>query len=294
MRHYAVVRVCYRIGMKSETIFLAKPTDAIEKIYGGYARFFDDFYKKLSIFHFVQTPDLPDIWVRDFLPVQHAQTKKLTQLFFNPHYANYTRAFNEKIRRRVSHYFPYAQAQNVTLDGGNLCIGKDTLFCLWRPAVFPQKNLTAKHRAERLLKNATGVKKVVWLARETGDKIGHIDGFMQFLGDTLFVSDERFDPYLRSLSQKRVAQIRGVLPDINIVFLPCVPDLADPLSARGVYVNFLATSRAVFVPQYHLSQDARVLAIIQAYTDKPVIGVDCAHMARYGGAVHCLTKEYCV
>jgi len=280
--------------MKSEIIFLAKPTDAIEKIYGGYARFFADFYKKLSIFHLVQTPDLPDIWVRDFLPVQHAQTKKLTQLFFNPHYDNYTCAFNEKIRRRVSYYFPYAQAQNVTLDGGNLCLGKGTLFCLWRPAVFAQKNSAAKHRTEQLLKNATGVKQVVWLARETGDKIGHIDGFMQFLGDTLFVSDERFDPYLRALLQKRLAQIRAVLPKINIVFLPCVPDVSNPLSARGVYVNFLATSRAVFVPQYHLSQDARVLAIIQAYTDKPVIGVDCAPIARYGGAVHCLSKEYYV
>lgn len=280
--------------MKSELIFLAKPTDATEKIYRGYARFFADFYKALSRFHQVETLDLPDIWVRDFLPVQHTQTKKLTQLFFNPHYANYTHAFNEKIRRCVSYYFPYARAQNVTLDGGNLCAGKDTLFCLWRPAIFPKKNLTARHRAEQLLKNATGVKQVVWLARETGDKIGHIDGFMQFLGDTLFVSDERFDPYLRDLLQKRLAQIRAVLPDINIVFLPCVPDLANPLSARGVYVNFLATSRAVFVPQYDLSHDARVLAIIQAYTDKPVIGVNCAHIARYGGAVHCLSKEYYV
>ena len=278
---------------KTQIIFLAAPTAQTEKIYRGYGVFFNRFAAALSRFHEVRTVQVPDIWVRDFLPVQHGETGKLTQLFFNPHYANYSAAFKEQIRSAVRALFPQAQAGSVCLDGGNLAAGPQrTLFALWRSAVFCKNNPAQQERAERALQEATGAEKIVWLAREVGDKIGHIDGFMQFCGRTLFVSDERFDAYLAALAARRLAQVRGVLPDTEIVYLPCVPDEKNGLSAQGVYVNFLDTSRAVFVPQYGLPQDREALARIRAHTDKPVVGVACNEVAVYGGALHCLSKEY--
>ena len=68
---------------------------------------------------------------------------------------------------------------------------------------------------------------------------------------------------------------------------------AGGLSARGVYVNFLDTSKAVFVPQYGLEADLEAIRQIQAAAPgKPVIGIECAEIARYGGALHCVTKNY--
>ncbi len=280
--------------MNNQIICIAKPTSEVLKIYPAYRTFFPRFYQALAAFHTVKVLDLPDIWVRDFLPEQNSQTGELVRLIFNPRYANYIPPFTAKINVAAQRLFPVPQYP-VRLDGGNIVRGPDGIvFCFESRRIFRKSTAGEQAQKEAALKQALGARQVVWLAREQGDKINHIDGFMQFIGRTLFVSDERFDPYLKSLLARRLGQIFQALPSVEVRFLPCVPDESDSsgLSARGIYVNFLATSRAVFVPQYHLPQDQEVLAIIKTATDKPVVGIDCAEIARYGGAVHCLTKEY--
>lgn len=280
--------------MSVQTIYIAKPTPEVLKIYPAYQGFFPGFYKALAEFHPVKVLDLPDIWVRDFLPVQNNQTGELFQLGFNPRYANYTPKFTAEINAAVKHLFP-VQKCAVQIDGGNIVRGPDGMvFCLESRRLFRKSVPEEQGLAEDALCPALGTEHIVWLPREIGDKVGHIDGFMQFIGDTLFVSDERFDPYLEQLLYRRLEKVRQVYWNLKARFLPCVQDAADPsgLSARGVYVNFLETACAVFVPKYNLPQDEEVLAIIKTATDKPVVGIDCTEIARYGGALHCLTKEY--
>lgn len=280
--------------MTVQTICIAKPSPAVLKIYPAYRAFFPGFYKALAAYHPVKVLDLPDIWVRDFLPVQSAKTGELTQLIFRPGYANYTPKFAAGINATVQRLFP-VRGCPIRLDGGNIVRGPDgTVFCLESRRIFRKGVAGEQAQKESVLKQALGARRIIWLAREQGDKINHIDGFMQFIGNTLLVSDERFDSYLKGLLLQRLGQVFKILPHIEVRFLPCVPDETDKsgLSARGVYVNFLETSRVVFVPQYHLPQDKAVLAIIRTTTDKPVLGIDCTEVSRYGGAVHCLTKEY--
>lgn len=280
--------------MSIQTVCIAKPTPKVVKIYPAYQAFFPGFYKALAEFHPVKLLDLPDIWVRDFLPVQNSQTGELFQLGFNPRYANYTPKFTAEINSAVKRLFP-VQKCTVQIDGGNIIRGPDgTVFCFESRNIFRKSVAGEQSQKEAVLKYALGARKIVWLVREQRDKINHIDGFMQFIGNTLFVSDERFDPYLKGLLVQRLGQVFQVLPHIEVRFLPCVPDESDKsgLSARGIYVNFLETSLVVFVPQYNLPQDKEVLAIIKTSTDKPVVGIDCSEVSRYGGAVHCLTKEY--
>lgn len=280
--------------MTIQTICIAKPTKDVLKIYPLYKTFFPRFYKTLAEFHPIKVLDLPDIWVRDFLPVQNIKTGDLSRFRFSPRYANYTTKFTERINNSVKDLFPVKEYA-LCLDGGNVGRGpEETVFCLESRRIFRKSAPKEQGMAEDILKSALGAKHIVWLPREIGDKIGHIDGFMQFMGNTLFVSDERFDPYLEQLLRKRLAHLRKLYQNLKVCFLPCVPDYEDKsaLSARGIYVNFLETSQAIFVPQYNLPQDKEVLAIIKAVTDKPIVGVDCSEIARYGGAVHCLTKEY--
>ena len=95
-----------------------------------------------------------------------------------------------------------------------------------------------------------------------------------------------------NLLDEKATDILREYKQFERVPLICRPDEESWLSARGLYVNFLETSRAVFVPQFNLPTDDKVISIMEKYTRKPLVRVDCTQMARYGGAVHCLTREY--
>ena len=113
-----------------EPIFIAKPTPRVLRVYPAYAALFPRLHAALAEFHPVVPLDLPDIWVRDFLPVQHCQTGELVQPFFNPRYANYTPRFTERIRQAVRRIFPVPPCTAV-IDGGNISWGPErTVFCL--------------------------------------------------------------------------------------------------------------------------------------------------------------------
>ena len=282
---------------RGEIIYVAKPTWYTEKTYPGHAKFYEHFAAQLKQFHEVRALELPDIWVRDFLPVQNMQTGKLYQLFFDPRYANYTPKFTAAIRKQVRDAFPHAKPCDVRMDGGNIVLAPDKkqAFCLEKQTVFHKSNPAQKKYVEQELKRALGVQEIVWLPQQKGDKIGHIDGYIQFLGDFLTegavdIFDE--DIVLESLLDIKSSDLLCSYHEFNMFPLPCRIDENNWLSAKGIYVNFLETSRAVFVPQFNLPEDDRVIDIMKKYTCKPLVRIDCEQISQYGGAVHCLTREY--
>lgn len=281
---------------KNEIIYLAKPTHYTEEIYPGHKRFFEKFSAQLAEFHDVRVLELPDIWVRDFLPVQNVQTGELYQPFFDPRYANYTPKFTDAIRRQVRGCFPQAKPCDARIDGGNIVLSPDKkcAICLKKRTIFRKNDVTQKAHVEEELKRALGVEEILWLPQQTGDKIGHIDGYIQFLGD--FLMEGTVDIYgglaTETLLNDKATDLLRSYDQFERIPLLCQADEEDWLSARGLYVNFLETSRAVFVPQFNLPEDDKVISIMRGYTRKPLARVDCSKIAQYGGAVHCLTREY--
>ena len=161
--------------------------------------------------------------------------------------------------------------------------------------IFHKSNLAQKEHVEQELKRALGVKNIVWLPQQKGDKIGHIDGYIQFLGDYLAegavnILDE--DIVLESLLDIKSSYLLSGCHAFNMFPLLCRIDENNWLSAKGLYVNFLETSRAVFVPQFNLPEDEEIVNIMKKHTYKPIVRVDCEQISQYGGAVHCLTREY--
>ena len=288
----------------SEIICIAKPNDKTETEYPGYKKFYEKFSAQLKEFHEVHSLDLPDIWVRDFLPVQNVCTGQLYQPFFNPRYANYTPQFTKEIRQTVLHYFPHAQPCNVRIDGGNIVLSPDKkyAFCMEKQTIFKKSEPEQKAYADKELKKALGVEEILWLPHQNGDKIGHIDGYIQFLGDYLMEGSVELYGGITTgtlLDDKATdvlyRYINNIVPDTDKrVHLICKlqEDSWNWLDASGLYVNFLETSKAVFVPQFGLPEDERAFNTIKRCTYKTVIKVDCSQIAQYGGAVHCLTKEY--
>ena len=268
-----------------QIIYVAKPTWYTEKIYPGHAAFYEHFVAQLRKYHEVRALELPDIWVRDFLPVQNVQTGELYQQFFDPRYANYTPKFTAAIREQVHGAFPHAKPCDARVDGGNIVLTPDKkyAFCLEKQTIFHKSNPGQKEHAEQELKRALGVQEILWLPQQKGDKIGHIDGYIQFLDNTLCDAQ-----LLDGKSSTLLAHYRN----FDTVLLPCRIDENDWLSAKGLYVNFLETSRAVFVPQFNLPEDDEIVNIMKKHIHKPLVRVDCEQISQYGGAVHCLTREY--
>ena len=284
---------------KNEVIYIAKPTWYTEDIYPGHRQFYIKFAAQLKEYHEVRELELPDIWVRDFLPVQNVQTGELYQPFFNPRYANYTPKFTDAIRMLVRSAFPHAKLCDVRIDGGNIVVSPDRKYviCLEKRTIFRKQETDKKAHVESELKRALGVQEILWLPHQKGDKIGHIDGYIQFLGDFLMEGTVELYGGLATeplLNDRATSLLRGYAQRENWDRVPllCKLDEENWLSANGLYVNFLETSRAVFVPQFDLPEDDKVISIMKEYTNKPLVQVDCSKIAPYGGAVHCLTREY--
>lgn len=280
-------------------ICVAKPTWYTEQTYPGHTKFYEHFVSQLREYHEVRSLELPDIWVRDFLPVQNVQTGELYQQFFDPRYANYTPKFTDAIRMLVRSAFPHAKLCDVRIDGGNIVLSPDKkqAFCLEKQTIFRKSNPEQKEHVEQELKRALGVQEIVWLPQQKGDKIGHIDGYIQFLGGFLMEGTVELYGGLTTgslLNDRATSLLRGYAQRENWDRVPllCKLDEENWLSANGLYVNFLETSRAVFVPQFDLPEDDKVISIMKEYTNKPLVQVDCSKIAPYGGAVHCLTREY--
>ena len=72
------------VGMAVETIFLAEPNADVRAIYPEYKSWYENARPILERYVRVVALDLPDIWVRDFLPLQNRQTGKLHQPLYLP------------------------------------------------------------------------------------------------------------------------------------------------------------------------------------------------------------------
>ena len=214
-------------------------------------------------------------------------------MFFNPRYANYNKQFTALIRHAVHNCFPQAIPCDLRIDGGNMILNpkRDIVFCFEKQTIFRKSKPKEKQKAEQVLKTALGVDKVVWVPREIGDEICHIDGFMQFLGNILCVTNDNALSYW-ILYDKKFQVIEPFIDKKSLLDLLYETDGNNYLSASGIYVNFLETCNAVFVPQYGICHDEDVFNIIKQCAKKPTIKVDCSKIAEYGGAVHCLTREY--
>jgi agmatine/peptidylarginine deiminase len=269
----------------NEIIALAEPNDT----YCGHKEFYLNAHNAIMQFHEVRNyPQLPEIWVRDFFPLQNRNTKQLYIPFYNPPYQS--KKLNEKIRNSVAGYFPYAKDLPVRIDGGNLIINNNGVaFAFKRSTIF--KN-TSQNQVEKLLKDSLDISDLVWIPNEIGDKFGHIDGFMQFLDNNiLLINDNSYDAYLKKHLERCIDIILKTHPELKIIKIPVnVSD--NTMSAKGIYTNFLETSKIVFIPQYNLPEDKKVAAIIQSLTNKSIIGIDCEKISKYGGSLHCLTNSY--
>jgi agmatine/peptidylarginine deiminase len=290
--------------MTKETVFLAHPSKEIKNEYNWYEAWFEEAYKKIGEFTKVKDLKLPDIWVRDYFPLQSADGKKLCLFNYMPEYKkNKEEAIYRECAEAVKRLFPKAEKLGIHMDGGNFIHNKRFGFCL-NPYRSP--NATDVSENADTLKTALGLEKVIPLPYDVyvpskDDPFGHIDGVMQFLGDDVLLISEPYDENDKKekVSHEKWKDTIRKSTD-GFIRIESMPNgwgecsHKKDISANGIYINFLETENAVFVPQYNLLKDKDAISVVEDHTAKPVVGIDCEKISQYGGSFHCLTANVMV
>ena len=76
------------------------------------------------------------------------------------------------------------------------------------------------------------------------------------------------DIALETLLDDKSSNLLASFHHFKTVPLLCRIDENNWLSAKGLYVNFLETSRAVFVPQFNLPEDDKIVTIMKNIASK--------------------------
>lgn len=263
-------------------LLFCQPNKDIEAYYPGYTQEINEFIRLAKPYVQIEVLPMWDIWMRDFMSMP---TDGEPLLFtYLPDYQ--TENESKKSQEYVCKKYPQLKPNPIKLDGGHLVFNSKGVGFLTDYVV--RLNQMPKAELEQKIKQATGLKKIIWLPWNKGDITGHTDGLLQFLTDDLLLinDDSDFEMHKQIIQKK--------CPDIEIIPIPCRYDTRKRKnfpSCCGIYTNFVQVQGAVFTPAYNIDLDDVVLKLFQSLTNKPVIPIRIEQTAINGGSLHCLTRN---
>jgi len=155
----------------------------------------------------------------------------------------------------------------------------------------PSEIAVAESRLEKLL----AMNKVAIVPEEPEvPRLGHIDGIANWLAPGVlalsnFSDTTVYESYVDKLRNTFGANLT-VVPFPYAVSMEIGQDGFE--SAEGIYVNFLRTKKAIYLPIFDIPEDDTALAMARAFSDRPVFPVNASEIAIMGGSVHCLSQHY--
>jgi len=229
-----------------------------------------------------------DIWCRDYMPVQ-TESGKFIQFRYDPSYLRGREEW-EEARSEVNQICKLnnidAQTSDINLDGGNV------LICEGR-AIVSNRIFSENpdcNREELVNKLATLLEcEVIVIPAENDDMTGHADGMVRFVDRNTILGNnlEAEYKYWREGMQKVIKEFG--LKYINMpFFLP--KDSKHPLSAIGIYVNYLEVDNLIVLPVFGRDEDKQAIDIIQqAFPGRTIETIDYNDVALEGGLLNCTT-----
>lgn len=229
-----------------------------------------------------------DIWCRDYMPVQ-TPSGKLIQFTYNPSYLRGNKEWEDS-RSDVKEVCRLnnieALFSDINLDGGNVLIFDDRAIISDR--IFSENPNRDK---DELVKELTKLLEceIIIIPTENDDMTGHADGMVRFVNkNTILVNNlEEEYKYWREGMQKVIEKYK--LKYINLpFFLP--KDSKHPLSAVGIYVNYLEVNNLIVLPVFGRGEDKQAIDIIQkTFPNKVIETIDYNAVALEGGLLNCTT-----
>lgn len=194
----------------------------------------------------------------------------------------------------------------VVLEGGSIDVdGRGTLLtteeCNLAPVVQVRNPGLGREGLERVLRDALGATKVIWLGGGIAgdDTHGHVDDLCRFVSPGRVVLCREKDPAdanYRPLEENRERLQGARLADgsrLEVVALPMPrPLVLDGQRLPASYANFYVSNAAVLVPTFNDPADREALGILaELVPDRPVIGIHAVDLVWGLGTLHCLAQQ---
>lgn len=232
-----------------------------------------------------------DIWCRDYMPVQ-TPSGKFIQFTYDPSYLKGNKEWEES-RSDVSEVCRLnnidAQTSDIILDGGNV------LICDGRAIISDRIFSENPDRTEQELVDELGrlleceIIIIKALNSKDEDFTGHADGMVRFVNKNTILGNRLADDYKYIQNDRQKIIEKYNLKYIDVPFFN-PKDRQHPLSAVGIYLNYLEVNNLIVLPIFGRAEDAEALRIIkEAFPDRVVETIDYNEVAHEGGLLNCTT-----
>lgn len=229
-----------------------------------------------------------DIWCRDYMPIQ-TESGKLIQFKYDP---SYLKDKKEDVDSR-SDVKEVCRLNNldvvfsdINLDGGNV------LICDGR-AIISERVFSENKDKDRneLIKDLCKLLEceIIIIPEIHTDMTGHADGMVRFVNKNTILGNNLAAElkYWREKMQKVIDEY-----DLKYIDVPFFEpkDPKHPLSAIGVYVNYLEVNNLIVLPVFGRDEDKQVVSILkEQFPEKVIETIDYNEIAQEGGLLNCTT-----
>jgi agmatine deiminase len=249
-----------------------------------------------------------DIWLRDTGPIFTNDGRALG-FRFNGWGGKYILPHDEEVSARVALLAGADyKRHDFILEGGAIEMdGEGTLLTTRQCLLNPNRNPHwTEAGAERELKRALGVEKVLWLdeglANDHTD--GHIDNLARFVapGRVVCQAPSGKDDPNASILDAIAARLREATDStgrkLEVITIPgagLYKNAAGEVSPAS-HMNFIIANGVVVVPVYGTpTQEAALAALQDVFPDRKVVGVSSRGLLGSGeaggGSFHCITQQ---
>jgi len=239
-----------------------------------------------------------DIWCRDYMPVRGAGGAWV-QFRYAPGYLRRFPAFRSDAGRVLEESFTAAELMasgladrrhsRLRLDGGNVILRGRTAIVTER--IYAENPGRSRRRIRHELKDLLELERLILLPVENRriDMTGHVDGICRFVDEeTILLGDFSHNPRLRRSIQSILEKegLETVTPEGSDLYYRSGEGWAP-------YVNFLETSRAIFVPTLGLEEEWRILESLgRIFSGRRIVPVEAREILREGGALNCVSWNF--
>ena len=257
----------------------------------------DNNYINIPGVNYVYQKDL-DIWIRDFAPL--ITKKGFYQYIYQPEYIQYS--ISSKIRKAFSHVISdWLSVKEIEIinDGGNFIHNGRTM--IMTDKIYDLNPQLSREKIN-LHFYEIGIEKIVILPQDKNDITGHADGMVKWIDENqLFVTKyedgKLYNKVLEILEQQlpdvkiHELDFKNLHNDVDQLSSQSKNQLGKVEDATGIYINFLQTKNAVYVPIYGNKHEDDIVKkkILEVFKDKPVEFIRAEKLSQYGGVINCVT-----
>lgn len=232
-----------------------------------------------------------DIWCRDYMPVQN-RYGKLIQFRYEPSYLTE----KEEWKKSISDVEKVCQLNNlnpepskINLDGGNVLICDDRAIISKR--IYEENPGLTKEYIDSELERLLECEVIMIPAyAKKYDMTGHADGMVRFVDRNTIIGNKLENEFANWRKEMQEVIAKYNLRYIDVPLLTDMKDRKHPLSAQGVYVNFLEVNNLIVLPVFGRPEDDEVIKIMKkTFPDRVIEPIDYNDVALEGGLVNCTT-----